>query len=239
MTIRQSSKMDHVRVKCCRSLPSECLPSRKKPASPKLQATYHHVHNRPVLQKRSTGREPLPTRKRREKAMAIHISQRKVETVHTSNRGYSQQPAGNQDYSCSQTQPRNRSYSHHQAQYRNEKRVSSQASKMYILRQKSTKLNKMPSALQTEECNNRRESAPSPVQQQFPRRRVVMVAHPTDLNTNQDREHQPLKLLVRRTGRQQIYKEGNEPRGRRIGVCYETDETKEHRMFVRVLRKRF
>ena len=117
--------------------------------------------------------------------------------AHTSNRSYSQQPAGSQDYSCRQTQPRSRSYSHHQAEYRNEKRVSSQASKMYILRQKSTKLNEMRSESQTEECNNRRESDPSPVQ------------------------------------------EGSEHRRRRIGVCYETDETKEHRMFVRVLRKRF
>ena len=66
-----------------------------------------------------------------------------------------------------------------------------------------------------------------------------MVAHPTDLNTNQDREHQPLWLPVRQTGRQQVYKEGNEHRRRRIGVCRETDETKEHRMFVRVLSKRF
>ena len=59
--------------------------------------------------------------------------------AHTStNRSYSQQPAGNLDYSCRQTQPKSPSYPHHQTQYRNETRVSSQASKMYILRQKST-----------------------------------------------------------------------------------------------------
>ena len=158
--------------------------------------------------------------------------------AHRSSRGNSQQPAGVEDWSCRQVQPRSRSYPHQHAQYRHDKRDSSQATKMYILMQ-NTKLNEMGSASQTKKCNNRRESTPSPVQQKFSRHRVAVVAHPSELNTNQDREHQPLQLPVRPTGRQEIYKGRNEYRRRRIGVCRETDETKDHRMFVRVLRKRF
>ena len=156
-----------------------------------------------------------------------------------SGRNYSQQSAGARHCSYHQTQPGSRSYPHHQAQYRNEKRVSSHASKIHILRQNSTKLNKMRSAPQTEECSNRRESAPPPVQHQFPRQRIAVVPRPSDMNTNQDREHQPLRLPVRRTGRQEICNERNRHVNRRIGVCSKTDEAEEHRMFVRVLRKRF
>ena len=74
MTI-QNSKMNHVREECCRRLPSECLPSRKK------SATYHHVHNRSVLLKRSTGEVPLPTPKRRKNAMAIQALRNEAEST--------------------------------------------------------------------------------------------------------------------------------------------------------------
>ena len=159
--------------------------------------------------------------------------------AHRSSRGYSQQPTGVQDWSCRQLQPRSRSHPHHQVQYRHDKRDHSQATKMYILMQKSTEVNEMRSTPHGKECNNRRESTPPPVQQTFSRPRVAMVSHPSDLNTDQDREHQPLRVPVHRTSREEIYKERNKYRRRRIGVCRETDETKEHRMFVRVLSKRF
>ena len=159
--------------------------------------------------------------------------------AHRSSRSNSQQPTGVKDWSCRQIQPRSRSHPHQHAQYRHHKLDSSHATEMYILMQKNTKLNEMGSASQTKKCNNWRESTPPPVQQKFSRRRVAVLAHPSELNTKQDREHQLLRLPVRLPGRQEIYKESNEYRRRRFGVCRETDETKEHRMFVRVLRKRF
>ena len=155
-------------------------------------------------------------------------------------RVYSQQPAGARDCAYHQTQPRIRSHPHHQVMYRNEKRVSSRTSKMYILMQQSADVNEMRSAApQTKECSNRGENTRLPVQQQSPRQRIAVVARPNDMKTNQECEHQPLHLPVRRTGRQETYNDRNDHVRRRIGICSETEATKEHRMFVRVLRKRF
>lgn len=124
--------------------------------------------------------------------------------------------------------------------YRNEKQVSSRTSKMYILIQQSADENEMRSAApQTKECSNRGENTRLPVQQQSPRQRIAVVARPNDMKTNQEREHQPLHLPVRRTGRQESYNDRNDHVRRRIGVYSETEETKKHRMFVRVLNKRF
>ena len=154
-------------------------------------------------------------------------------------RVYSQQRAGARECEY-QTQPRIRSHPHHQVMYRNEKRVSSRTSKMYILMEQSTEVNEIRlAAPQTKECNNRGENTRPPVQQRSPRQRIAVVARPNDMKTNQEREHQPRQLPVRRTGRQETYSERNDHVRRRIGVCSETDATKEHRMFVRVLHKRF
>ena len=46
-------------------------------------------------------------------------------------------------------------------------------------------------------------------------------------------------VAVRRCGRQEVREEANQGRAKRNGVCYETDDTKKQRMFLRVLEKRF
>ena len=68
-----------------------------------------------------------------------------------------------------------------------------------------------------------------------------VAAVPCQLNSKaEEQRKRPVLLVHRRCDRQEAdCEENSHNRRRRVGICQRTDETREHRTFVRVLRKRF
>ena len=149
--------------------------------------------------------------------------------VKGSSPGYSRHPVNTQDCSFYQVQADSRcrrqdtqGRQHRQAEDRQETQIN----RMYV---------DMPQSLPASQRQTR-EPRSSAIQH-FPRRKKAVSVFPNQLNDTQ--EHPLPSLAVRRHGRQDFYRTRSQHGGRRIGVCNETDVTRENRTFARVVAKRF
>ena len=151
-------------------------------------------------------------------------------------RVYSHQLTDTPDRFRHDAHPNSTGYPQNQVQHRREKRTSSQTTRVFICMQQCIEHSEMGPSPQRKMERNNRESTP-PTLQHF-KRSLVPTVSPHQMNTIQENQSSPL-LSVRRAGRQEVCKERNERGRRRIGVCRETDNTRQDRIFVRVLGKRF
>lgn len=210
--------------------------SRRYPHHPagSQSGSRHHGH---LHQASGQGSSPHKVQERQDYLHEPSVSQGSLQGQFRANSpGYSHQLTDTPDRFRHHAHPNSTGYPQNQVQYRGEKRTSSQTTRVFICMQQSIEHSEMgPSPQRKMERNNRESTRPT---LQHSKRNLVATVAPRQMNAIQENQSPPL-LFVRRAGRQEVCPERNERGRRRIGVCRETDNTRQDRVFVRVLGKRF